>query len=153
MVSVVTNGSKATDSWFKKYGKYLDMVALSIDSFDDWTNLAIGRHEHGSIHADNAEKVSKLCRKYNVLFKMNTVVNNLNWQEDMREHIRKYKPMRWKVFQCLLIEGENMGPDALRNAEDMVVTQEQFDHFVDKHRELGDILVPEDNDTMRVCAL
>ena len=42
-VSIVSNGSKITASWFEKYGKYLDILAISCDSFDEETNKKIGR--------------------------------------------------------------------------------------------------------------
>lgn len=32
----------------------------------------------------------------------------------MREGIRRLAPARWKVFQCLVLEGENAGEGALR---------------------------------------
>ena len=44
------------------------------------------------------------CEEYNVLFKLNTVVNKFNYQEDMVEPLKKLNPVRWKVFQCLPVE-------------------------------------------------
>ena len=38
-VSVVTNGSKVTRKWLAKYGNYLDIMAVSCDSFDNTTNV------------------------------------------------------------------------------------------------------------------
>ena len=32
-VSIVSNGSKINEKWFKQYGKYLDILAISCDSF------------------------------------------------------------------------------------------------------------------------
>lgn len=42
-VSVVSNGSKIRENFFQKYGKYLDILAVSCDSFDEQTNIEIGR--------------------------------------------------------------------------------------------------------------
>ena len=42
-VSIVSNGSKLKRRWFEKYGKYLDILAISCDSFDEETNKKIGR--------------------------------------------------------------------------------------------------------------
>lgn len=53
-----------------------------------------------------------------------------------------------QVFQCLLIGGENAGPGAKKNAERFVVTSEQFEHFLQRHRTVKQ-LVPESNTTMR----
>lgn len=41
------------------------------------------------------------------MFKLNTVVNIHNWDEDMSAQIAELAPFRWKVFQCLIVEGEN----------------------------------------------
>ena len=56
------------------------------------------------------------------------------------------------MFQCLVIEGENAGDDALRNAERFVVTDEQFQSFVDRHSSVS-CLVPESNSKMRYSYL
>ena len=54
----------------------------------------------------------------------------------------------WQVFQCLLIGGENAGEDALRNAEEMVVTSKEFQEFCERHKEIS-CLVPESNEQVR----
>ena len=43
-VTVVTNGSRVTRKWFEDYGTYLDIMAVSCDSFDEEVNEKIGRH-------------------------------------------------------------------------------------------------------------
>ena len=53
-----------------------------------------------------------------------------------------------QVFQCLLIDGENAGPEAIRNAETYVVTDEQFQSFLKQHQRVSQ-LVPESNTLMR----
>ena len=52
------------------------------------------------------------------------------------------------MFQCLLIEGENVGPEARRNAESFVITDTQFDSFLERHKCVKQ-LVPESNTAMR----
>jgi hypothetical protein len=42
-VSIVSNGSKITEKWFQDYGQFLDILAISCDSFDEDTNVKIGR--------------------------------------------------------------------------------------------------------------
>lgn len=42
-VSIVTNGSKVRERFFKKYGRYVDIIAVSVDSFDEEINAKIGR--------------------------------------------------------------------------------------------------------------
>lgn len=43
----------------------------------------------------------------------------------MSEHIERLQPKRWKVFQCLLIEGENAGEEAIRDARSLTISDEQ----------------------------
>ena len=50
-----------------------------------------------------------------------------------------------QVFQCLLIGGENAGNEALRHAESFVVSQEDFNSFLNRHKSVSS-LVPESND-------
>jgi len=42
-VSIVSNGSKIRKDFFTIYGEYLDILAISVDSFDEETNIKIGR--------------------------------------------------------------------------------------------------------------
>ena len=78
---------------------------------------------------------------------MNTVVNTYNWEEDMNENIAKLAPYRWKVFQCLLLEGENWGENAEKDVIPFLIDDEKFRAFVDRH--ITQNPIAEDNDTMR----
>ena len=62
--------------------------------------------------------------------------------------IRTLDPVRWKVFQCLPIEAENMGDGALRQVEPFLVTKEEWNLFLSTHRDI-ECLVREDNENMR----
>ena len=46
----------------------------------------------------------------------------------------------------LLLEGENTGPGALRNADDLVISNEEFQRFLERHKAHNP--VAEDNDAM-----
>ena len=52
------------------------------------------------------------------------------------------------MFQCLAIEAENLGPGALRQVEEFLVTEQQWAAFLHRHRAVA-ALVPEDNEAMR----
>ncbi|KAF0870720.1 S-adenosylmethionine-dependent nucleotide dehydratase RSAD2 [Crocuta crocuta] len=147
-VSIVSNGSLIRERWFKTYGEYLDILAISCDSFDEQINVLIGRGQGKKNHVENLQKLRAWCRDYRVAFKINSVINRFNVDEDMREQIKALNPVRWKVFQCLLIEGENSGPDALREAERFVISEEEFEEFLDRHKEVS-CLVPESNQKMK----
>ncbi|KAK6304198.1 hypothetical protein J4Q44_G00247840 [Coregonus suidteri] len=147
-VSIVSNGSMIREKWFHTYGKYLDILAISCDSFDEDTNHTIGRAQGRKSHLDNLFKVREWCQKYKVAFKVNSVINTFNVDEDMREKITGLNPVRWKVFQCLLIDGENAGENSLREAERFVISDQQFQDFLDRHSSIS-CLVPESNQKMR----
>ena len=88
-VTVVSNGSKVTEGWMAEYGYYLDIMAVSVDSFDQEVNEKIGRRSKSkSSHLLSLQAVRSWCREYSVLFKLNTVVNKHNYDEDMTEQIR-----------------------------------------------------------------
>ncbi len=133
-VSVVSNGSIIEPGWFEKYGRYLDILAISCDSFDDTANARIGRRSGD--YFSRLRKTSTLCRQYGIRFKMNTVVNVYNWREDMNDKIKALDPFRWKCFQVLILHGENGGSKTdIRNARSYAVTEEQYRHFIAVHQD------------------
>lgn len=150
-VSIISNGSLITRKWMEEYGKFVDILGVSIDSFNPETNALIGRGgDSNSNHISRVLKVRDMCAQHDLIFKMNTVVCSLNWQEDMTEHVRQLEPKRWKAFQVLLLQGENSGsvPGELRDARPMLVSDEQFWSFCHRHSSF-DQLVPEPNDVMQ----
>ncbi|KAL6047197.1 hypothetical protein STEG23_021882 [Scotinomys teguina] len=172
-VSIVSNGSLIREKWFRDYGDFLDILAISCDSFNEEVNVLIGRGQGKKNHVENLQKLRKWCRDYKVAFKINSVINRFNVDEDMNEHIKTLSPVRWKgymffissdalgfasnylvagevyrVFQCLLIEGENSGDEALREAERFLISDEEFEAFLERHKEVS-CLVPESNQKMK----
>ena len=115
--SVVSNGSKVTEKWLDTYGQYLDIMAISCDSFDVETNVKQGRAEKGTsrTHIENVFKVAEWVKARGIKVKINTVVtmcvsllpaivtllitfhHSNNWEEDMNEQIEELAPFRWKV--------------------------------------------------------
>ncbi|XP_018413222.1 PREDICTED: radical S-adenosyl methionine domain-containing protein 2 [Nanorana parkeri] len=147
-VSIVSNGSLITEKWFQTYGEHLDILAVSCDSFVEEVNKLIGRGQGKKNHVEKLMKIRKWCQDYNVAFKINSVINHYNVDEDMTKEIEMVNPIRWKVFQCLIIDGENCGEDALRQAETFVISDEDFRGFLDRHKN-NKCLVPESNQQMR----
>ncbi|EWC46410.1 radical S-adenosyl methionine-containing protein 2 [Drechslerella stenobrocha 248] len=142
-VSVVTNGSLVTDAFLKKYGQYLDIMAVSCDSFNDRTNALIGRGT--GKHLVHVRRAAALCQKYGIKFKLNTVVNKYNWNENMNQYIQELKPFRWKCFQCLQLASENGGGDeSLRDVSEYLITDSQFKEFCDRHKH-NKCFLPENN--------
>lgn len=97
---IISNGSKVTLKWLEEYGEYLDILGISCDSFDDETNRKIGRKDEGNlkgVHKNKVKLIAEWCRDRKIMFKLNTVVNKWNWEEDMNDCIEEIAPFRWKV--------------------------------------------------------
>ena len=77
----------------------MDILAISCDSFDEGTNADIGRQQGSKNHLGSLVRVRQWCRDYKVAFKVNTVVNTHNLQEDMSQEILELDPVRWKVYE------------------------------------------------------
>ncbi|KAK4100928.1 radical SAM enzyme [Parathielavia hyrcaniae] len=146
-VSIVTNGSKVTESFLRQHGANLDILAVSCDSFNEATNTAIGRGSGDQVA--QLYRVAAWCRAHGVRFKLNTVVNRLNAGEDMNAHVAALRPFRWKCFQVLLVRGENDDPAGatLRNAHKFTISDAEFEGFCERHRG-QEGLVPEPNRLM-----
>lgn len=151
-VSIISNGSLIRPYWMKLFGEYVDILGVSIDSFNSETNAVIGRGASSNIknnHIDQTFHVRDLCSQYGIAFKMNTVVCSLNWEEDMTEFVKKIDPCRWKVFQVLLLEKENTDLNGeLKDATNLVVTDDQFWSFIARHEDC-DCIIPEPNNLMQ----
>ena len=66
-VTIVSNGSLITRKWMEKYGRYIDIIAISCDSFREETNIKVGRGK--GEHVRQLENVRDWCREFNVDFK------------------------------------------------------------------------------------
>ena len=144
-VSLVTNGSKVTEKWLTKYGEYLDIMAVSCDSFDEATNIKIGRGTGN--HLKTVVGLSQKCKEHGIMLKINTVVNRYNFHEDMNAAIEKIQPFRWKCFQVLIVPEENGSEHTLRDARRFLLNNDDWRLFCDKHKH-QECFVPEGNDVM-----
>ncbi len=149
-VSIISNGSLIDEEWFKENRGFVDILGLSCDSFNRENLKEMGRVDNrgGKDHLLKIKQIAFWCRQYKMLLKINTVVTSVNYLEDMNEQINELQPFRWKVLQCLLIEGENWGEKSLRDATKMVVSQEKFDSFIERHKK-NKFIVPESNKLMK----
>lgn len=145
---IVSNGSNLNDTFLQENQKYLDWIAISIDSLNVDTNKIIGRAVSGkkSLPPDYYFKLVEKIKQYDFGFKVNTVVNSQNYNEDMGDFIKYSKPKRWKIFQVLPITGQN---DLY--IDEFKITDEQFNWFLNTHSHLQGItkLVSENNNEMR----
>lgn len=149
-VSVISNGRYITEEWMERYHSYLNVLGVSCDSVNEATNKSIGRGSGD--HQTHVKHAAALCRKFNVPFKLNTVVCSLNWDEDLSALIAETQPMRWKIFQVLPLQGENCGEGSKRNVDKFLISDAQFRRFVTRHEDLvadPRIMKIENNSTMQ----
>ena len=151
-VSIVSNGTKVTEKWLRENRNHVDILAISCDSAIRQMNKAIGRADRGSGKPfDNVKQLKKIrdwCSEYGIKFKLNTVVCSLNWEEDMSELLTDLQPFRWKVFQVLVVNGENDIDERKRNATRFIVTDDQFEQFCNRHKHLK-CMIPEPNHVVK----
>lgn len=76
-ISIVSNGSKITEEFLRTHAAFIDILAISCDSFDPDTNIKIGRGKHGN-NVETLTKIAGWCRAFGIKFKINTVVYSLN---------------------------------------------------------------------------
>ena len=86
-ISVITNGSKVPQKWLTRYGEYLDIIAISCDSFIKATNTKIGRGT--DTYLKMVINLSWKYKEYGIILKINTVVNRYNFHEDMNAAIEE----------------------------------------------------------------
>lgn len=144
-MSVVSNGRRLREL-IEGWGQRIDWVALSLDSGNDQVNVALGRTRKDVPYTSRMLALGDVLRNHGVRVKCNTVVTRRNVGEDMSTVIRRLAPKRWKLFQVLPVSGEND-----HAIDDLQITQEEFQAFVERHRPLRDEgveIVPEDNTHM-----
>jgi radical S-adenosyl methionine domain-containing protein 2 len=124
--SIITNGSYLLNDKFDIPDNTLDMVGVSFDSQSYDVRCEIGRvdRKRNSLSSESLkvalEKLSNT--QQGIKTKINTVVNKLNWQEDFFNLISEIKPYKWKVLHVM-----PYGKD------DLLISNEQFNSFVEKH--------------------
>ena len=140
-VSVISNGSRLTRALMAELAPQLSVLGLSLDSALPATNREIGRADrHAQVLSLNElTKIVTLGQKLNpaLRLKINTVVNALNFTEDMNPLIRQLAPDKWKVLRML--------PTV---TSDLAIAEHEFAEFVDRHAALGAIISSEDNSDM-----
>jgi len=151
ITSIITNGWNIDRGWLEEYAGYLDWIGISIDSLYPKINSELGRIVPGlktpsfSSYLDSLN----LVREYDIKLKINTVVNQLNKDESFHNLIKEIQPEKWKIFQVLIIENENLG------AIDLSVTIDEFNEFLVRHSDLNSVtgIFPEYCEDMKASYL
>jgi radical S-adenosyl methionine domain-containing protein 2 len=123
--TIVTNGSGITYEFIFDVNEYLDVVCLSVDSTKGDSIREIGRICKNKIIDDKFYYglVDKI-KSAGLSLKINTVVNSINFNEDLSGFINYAAPERWRVFKVIPITSR---------ASELAVSPEEFDAFRARH--------------------
>lgn len=140
-VSLITNASRLTAYAAERIAPQLTMLGVSIDATSAEANSQIGRLDGRGRQLNLAHLTERIAemRRVNpgMTLKINTVVNQGNWQENLTPLISTLAPSRWKVLRML--------PTV---TTELAVSNVQFMDFVERHKALAHIMCVEDNDDM-----
>lgn len=126
-LSVVTNGyillTYLEEEDYEYVIRNVKKIGISIDSFNDNTNVQIGREaDKKSLPMDKLIDLRKKCRKYNTKLKINTVVTRHNLTEQIAVKIESINPDCWKILQ-------------VSSKDDVVsVSIDEFEKFLDVNK-------------------
>lgn len=137
---LITSGTLLDEDFLYLYGDYIDWIALSIDSSKEVIQQRLGRGTGN--HIRKTKEVARLIHEKRIKLKINTVVTDLSWEEDMSNLISELAPERWKIFQVLQIAGQNNN-----SVEKLLISTEKFNHFKETHYHLHPIY--ESNEDMK----
>ena len=129
-VSIITNANRLNASLVGELAPQLSVLGVSLDSTDTVRNREIGRCDkqgQGLSVGSLAESI-KIGRQLNpaLRLKINTVVNALNFDEDMSKLIRDLDPEKWKVLRML--------PTV---TDELNISDAQFAAFIERHAVLS----------------
>ena len=147
---LVTNGSRLDDALLDALAPHLDWVVLSIDAADAEVSKRIGRRDNRGQTMSRQDQIllARSIRARGMRLKINTVVSQINLEQDMSSMIEAMSPERWKVLQVLSVESQN---DAF--IDTLEISSAQFDAFIQRHtRALEGTsveVVPESCESMR----
>jgi len=132
--TIITNGYFLNNEWITQYGKFIKAIGISCDSSNEITqqNLGRGNGNHVKMVLEKFELIKKFNQTENyILPKLNTVVNKLNYKENMIDFVVKTGVKRWKIFQLLTIEGEN-----IKHSKNLIINKEQFYEFYEVNKSI-----------------
>jgi len=150
LTNLVSNGSRIDCQFLESLRGKLDFLTLSIDSADPERQERIGRASRSTGEAlptNHYLEIAHLAKELGIGMKVNTVVSQLNWDDDLSALIRQISPIRWKLLQAMPVEGQNDAHIANLTPESW-----QFDSFVSQYessRFSGIRIVPEPISTIR----
>jgi radical S-adenosyl methionine domain-containing protein 2 len=140
--SLITNGHFLESTLLEELAPNLSMLGISYDTADPVLASDIGRIDRKKRWI-SPEQLISVCDQYRTLnpsgvLKLNTVVNSLNYQDDLSKLMGVIQPDKWKLLRVLPVYDK-------RSA----ITIEQFEGYVERHSALASMISVEDNSSMQ----
>lgn len=129
-VSIITNGSKMSNAWILENAKYFTTIGFSIDSFEEKTLIAQGRHNNGNyVSKERFEEMSEIIKKVNPMckVKVNTVVSKYNARENLGKIMEQLPISRWKIIKMDIFK------NATFDNSHIAITNQEYERFVKKN--------------------
>ncbi len=143
-VSVISNGILMTYDWIRANGPYLDTIGLSIDSFDDENMIKLGRCTRSGkmLTLAKVRKIMLQVKEINPAckIKINTVVSDINKQENIATDIVMLPVSRWKIMKMMPFDNGTF------NNFDIAISDKDYGDYVS--RNLGIDLQDEEKSLM-----
>jgi radical S-adenosyl methionine domain-containing protein 2 len=142
LAMIVTNGTGLYETRLVRIRHALGAVKLSGESNSNFVEKALGRGygAHVQLIVDRADMLHRL----DIPVHLNSVICSRNWEEDLTPLVRRIDPAVWKIFQFLPVPGQND-----TQITSLSISSEQFEEFLDRHRQFEGIWAPENNELMR----
>lgn len=140
--SVITNGHFLEPVLLEELAPGLSMLGISYDTADPELALQVGRADRKKSWM-SLEQLKSICDQYRALnplgiLKLNTVVNSVNFQDDLSSLMESIRPDKWKLLSVLPVYDPSTS-----------ITLEQYRNYVERHAQLRHIISEEDNDSMQ----
>ncbi|MBF0554210.1 MAG: radical SAM protein [Nitrospirae bacterium] len=142
---LITNGNKLQSKDLTLNSCKLDILTIDVDCLSSKLNTSLGKNMN---HVNRAEMLFSEAHRLGIQCKVNTVVTSINYNDviGMCDWIKGNPAIyRWKIFQFLPSAGR-----ALKNADQLMISDEGFNKVVEKVREemegwQGELII-EDNE-------
>ncbi|OWV04391.1 MULTISPECIES: viperin family antiviral radical SAM protein [unclassified Fibrobacter] len=158
-ISIITNGSHL--EYICPFVHLISQVGVSIDSFDHKTNVRIGRECNGKTISfqqlkEKLEELRTLNPGLNI--KINTVVNEYNFNEILVDRMAELKIDKWKILRQLPFDGKEGISDFKFNTflfnnlkEEKMPKKDPLSNFLaafSAPQKQNNVIFVEDNDVM-----
>ena len=126
--SIITNGSLVDEEFLQTSIPLLSMFAVSVDSVENESCQQIGRSAKKQVLSQQKlEHIFTRVKTINpaIKTKINTVVNQYNFHQNLSQFIGAVQPSKWKIFQAMDFDNQRY------------CTKQQFDCFVNTHKDIS----------------